>query len=165
MLLRIFCLLSLLPLAACSGSPTENRAKPGGVLAALANPDRVELIALHPYPHQIKEDEQMDRMHGYGVLGRAVMSDDASANTLLAGIEIGIIEASDGLTVDCFNPRHGLRATVGQTLWELVICYECRSMQVYRDGEHVDGHTTVERTGIEVTAVFEAAGLTIHTNE
>lgn len=164
MLLRLFGLLVTLSLAACSGSPTEKGTQPDGVLAALANPDRVELVALHPYPHEIEEEERMDRMHGYGVLGRAVMSDAASANALLAEIERGI-EASGGTVADCFNPRHGLRVTVGETLWELVICYECLSMQVYRDGEHVDGHTTVERTGIEVTAVFETAGLTIHTND
>lgn len=164
MLLRLFCLLALLPLAACSGSPTESGEKPDGVLAVLANPDRVELIALHPYPHQIEGDQEMERLHDYGVLGRNALADSASANEVLALIEQGI-EASNGMVAACFNPRHGLTVTTADAVWDIVICYECLSMQVYRDGERVDGHLTAESVEPQVTAIYQAAGLTIHQDD
>lgn len=164
MLMRLPGIWLALSLAACSGSQTESGVQPDGVLAALANPDRVELVALHPYPHQIEGEEEMERLHGYGVLGRAALDDSAQGNEVLALIEQGI-EASNGMVAACFNPRHGLTVTQGEEVWDLVICFECLSMQVYLDGERNGGHLTVERYEPQVTAIFETAGLTIHADD
>ena len=164
MLPRRSSLLIALLLAACSGSQTESGVQPDGILASLADADHVELVALHPYPHEIEGEQEIERLHGYGVLGRAALNDLAQGNQVLALIEQGI-EASNGMVAACFNPRHGLTVTQGDEVWDLVICFECLSMQVYLDGERNGGHLTVERYEPQVTAIFEAAGLTIHADD
>lgn len=165
MLPRLFCLLIALPIAACSGSPTQSRAQPEGVLKVFANAQQVTLVSLHPYPYELDSDTSLERLHGYGVLGRHELGDTLSANKVLALVEQGI-EASRGMAVDCFNPRHGLTVTTADdAVWDIVICYECRSVQFYRDGEHDGGHRTARTVEPQVTAIFEAVGLSIHSDE
>ena len=161
MLSRLLCLLIALPVAACSGSPTESGAQPDGVLKAFADAQQVTLVALHPYPHELEGDASLERLNGYGVLGRSELRDAATANQVLALVEQGI-EASQGMVAACFNPRHGLTVTTSDAVWDIVICYECLSMQLYRDGERDGGHLTAESVEPQVTAIFEAAGLSIH---
>ncbi len=165
MQLRAIFIALTLNLGACSGSQTETGERPDGVLAALADADQVEILALHPYPYQMEKDGQdLEEFHGYGVLGQAPLRDQASRNELIATIERGI-EASNGMDAACFNPRHGLSVTVNGSTWDLLICYECLSMQVYRDGEEQNGHLTAELVEPEVSAVYRAAGLVIHVDE
>ena len=155
----------LLLLGSCSGSPNQGGERPDGVLAALADPERVELLALHPYPYQLEGGEDgLELFHEYGVLGRAELEDGVGGNELLALIEQGI-EESNGMVAACFNPRHGLRVAADGSTWELLICYECLSMQVYRDGERVEGHRTAESVEPQVSATYRAAGLEIHRND
>jgi hypothetical protein len=111
-----------------------------------------------------KDGQDLEEFHGYGVLGQAPLRDQASRNELIATIERGI-EASSGMVAACFNPRHGLSVTVNGSTWDLLICYECLSMQVYRDGEEQNGHLTAELVEPEVSAVYRAAGLVIHVDE
>lgn len=165
MWLRAVLVAWVLGLGACSGSQTEGGERPSGVLAALADADSVEVLALHPYPYQLEKDGgDLEQFHGYGILGRASLGNQASGNELVALIERGI-EASNGMVAACFNPRHGLSVTVGGVDWDLLICYECLSMQVYRDGKKQDGHLTAELVEPKVSAIYRAAGLVIHHND
>lgn len=165
MWLRAFLVLVLLVISACSGAPNEDGVRPDGVLAKFADADGVELLALHPYPYQLDRDgDEMERFHGYGVLGRADLVGKATANELVDLIERGI-EGSNGMVAACFNPRHGLRVTVDGSDWDFLICYECLSMKVYRDGDGQGGHLTVQSVEPKVTAVFAAAGLQIHRDD
>ncbi|MAW61564.1 MAG: hypothetical protein CMJ94_12105 [Planctomycetes bacterium] len=160
MVVRLLALVLALFGSACSGSPSSSTAQADGVLAALAQPESVELVALHPYPHEIEEQDG-PRFHGYGILGQTELTDPEKAEALIALIEEGI-EASDGRVAACFNPRHGLTVTTADAVWDFVICYECLSMQVYRDGERDEGHRTAESVEPQVTAIFLAAGLSMH---
>ncbi|MEM7307867.1 MAG: hypothetical protein AAF682_14405 [Planctomycetota bacterium] len=153
-------LAATLLIGACSRS-LATEVRPDGVLAALADPQAVELVALHPYPYQLEEADERPRFHGYGVLGRAPLDDGGDRNRVLALVERGI-EASNGMVAACFSPRHGLRVEADGSRWDLVVCFECLSMKVYRDGEQVDGHLTSEVVEPQVTALFEASGLAIH---
>ena len=154
-------LAATLLLGACS-SPITTGARPDGVLAELADPDAVELLALHPYPHALGDDDaDLPRFHGYGVLGRAPLADDEQENRVLALVERGI-ETSDGMVAACFDPRHGLRVTAGGATWDFVICYACLSMNVFRDDVQLEGHLTSDAVEPQMTALFESAGLTIH---
>jgi hypothetical protein len=40
---------------------------------------------------------------------------------------------------NCFSPRHGLRVTWHDHIYDFVICYECKSMLIYVDGRSVAG--------------------------
>lgn len=157
--------LGLIVLGSCSGSTTEGGERPDGVLAALVDAVRVEILALHPYPYQLEEDgEELEQFHGYGILGRVSLGSQADGNELIALIERGI-EASNGMVAACFNPRHGLQLTVDGAIWDILICYECLSMQVYRNGKKQNGYRTAELIEPRASAIYRAAGLVIHGND
>ena len=66
---------------------------------------------------------------------------------LVAALKKGV-EENDGTVANCFNPRHGIRATHEGNTVELVICFECLSMQAYLGAERSGALTTAspERT-------------------
>jgi hypothetical protein len=72
------------------------------------------------------------------------------------------IETSDGRVAMCFLPRHGVVLRRGEERLDLVICYECLQLRMYREGAGESGgvRTSDEVEG-EVSAVFRAHGLTL----
>lgn len=164
--------------AGCSTNPDEVASpRPDGLFASLADAEAGEIFALHPYPWQL-EQEQREReeaeaptsedanedLHGYRILGRAQLASASDRNHLLALIEKGI-EDSDGTVAACFNPRHGIRIVKGGVVTELVICFECLSLHVYKGGVQSGSETTSIRYSRAVTALFERHGLELHRDE
>ena len=128
----------------------------------LTEAETFTIYALHPYPHQTEDEEWADRprLDDYVILGEAEV-DRAAALATMRAVYQGIRD-SDGTVAACFNPRHGIRATLGDRTVDLVICYECLSMQAHRDGEHAQNLRTTEAPGNTLTAIWREAGLTIH---
>lgn len=165
-------LLPGLLLAACCApaSPppdsVADRAAPGRMEAAvhaiLAAADGATLYALHPYPHETEGAEWADRarLDDYVILGEAAV-DAATAQQVLGHVYDGI-EASDGRVAACFNPRHGIRVHGADGTVDLVICYECLSMEIHRDGEFVQNLLTSEAPEKALAPLWAAAGLTLH---
>lgn len=154
----------VLALAACTTS--EDRRLPGEADAWLAGATRIEIFALDPMHEALygTDSPESESLHGYRILGRAVLEDPAKCAELGGLIRRGIRE-SDGRVAACFNPRHGLRIERDSRELELVICFECLSMHAYGEalgtpGDNASALTSdsVER---EVSRIFESAGLTI----
>lgn len=123
--------------------------------------------ALFPYEHEYMEGgehadeaDTVARFHGQPVLGTARVDDLATRDLILQLVERGI-EASDGTVAACFDPRHGISVAIDGATIDFLICYECLSMEVYRNGERADGHLTVEAVEPELTRLFEDHGLVI----
>jgi hypothetical protein len=91
----------------------------------------LEFYSLDPAPQKEKPAEEF---HGWNVLGKTVIKNRATRAKLLEALREGIAD-NTGISAACFNPRHGIRARAeGKTL-DLVICFECLSIQVYLDGK------------------------------
>lgn len=61
----------------------------------------------------------------------------------------------------CFDPRHGVRAVHGGHTVDLVICFECLSLKVYRDAAWVHNGDLANRQEPAVSALYEDQGLRI----
>jgi hypothetical protein len=149
----------VLALVGCTSS-----APPDPLLDGLAGAQRLELLALHPYPHERTEPlTPAADFHGYEILGRADATDAAERDALLALVRRGIA-ASDGSVAACFNPRHGLSFTKDGHVTDLVICFECLSLTIYVDGARADSRLTAATFAADVTAHFAAHGLVLHSD-
>ena len=129
---------------------------------ALAAAQGARLYALHPYLHETSGPAWADaeRLHDSVVLGSAeVAADDAAA--VLAAVFDGI-RASDGTVAACFNPRHGIHIADAEGDVDLVICFECLSLSVYRGGEFVQSLTTTRAPEARLARYWRAAGLSLH---
>lgn len=120
----------------------------------------LELIALDPTWPTPEQKADPARFHGYGVLGRAAMSDPAGRVELLDLIAQACRE-NDGIVAGCFDPRHGIRATVEGRTVDLVICFSCLQVLVFADGERIGSGDLASTQEPSVSSIFVAAGLTI----
>ena len=93
---------------------------------------RFELLSLDP---GLLTDKQRRRLrtklfHGYRVLGRVKIQKGPQRDRLLRTLHQAIAN-SQGNFVNCFDPRHAIRASVGAQTVDLVICFECSMIEVY----------------------------------
>jgi hypothetical protein len=66
------------------------------------------------------------------VLGTVVVKDPQVRKQILRSLYDGIAE-TDGNGSRCFDPRHGIRASVDGKAVDLVICFECNWVYVFFD--------------------------------
>lgn len=126
-------LLAALAAAPALALPPETR-------KLLDSADSVELLSLDPKP--FPPDAKNRGFHGYKELGRVKLAKKAGREAVLKALYRGI-DDSKGLVAGCFNPRHGIRAVSGDKTVDLVICYECLSMQVFVNGKRAPAALTV----------------------
>ena len=154
--------IATLALLGCGSAP-ENRL-PAEARVMLERATRIEILALDPVPAQMRSPPPAETWHDFGVLGRATLSDAAECAELAQLILRGIRE-SDGTVAACFDPRHGLRVEEQGKVLELLICYECLSMQVFEGSIAPGGKPAWLLTSSTpepgVTRIYERAGLRI----
>src|SRR5262249_56401493 len=71
-----------------------------------------------------------DGFHGWKVLGSTTVKDAETVKKLAAAFKKGV-EENNGIVAACFNPRHGIRLTHDGKTVDLVICFECFSVQEF----------------------------------
>lgn len=112
---------------------------PTEVAQALAAPEQTTLYSLSPGlcikdGQQCPEDKNKE-LHRYPILGKILLN---SEQTKIATQEfqkaISNWDPSKGLAM-CFNPRHGLRLVSNKHTYDLVLCYECQQIQIFKDDE------------------------------
>jgi hypothetical protein len=116
---------------ACLVSPAFDNEIPKGAREAFEKTAEFDLYSLDPSQGRKKDGD--GNFHGWKVLGKTTLK-GADAKTVRDAVEKGRRE-SNGLVAGCFNPRHGIRFTVDQKTYDIVLCYECLSADVY-GGDH-----------------------------
>ena len=103
---------------------------PDAIATVLARADRFELFSLEP-----SDGPTHERGHfwGWRVLGSVVVT-TAERDELVPALERGIA-ANGGWVAGCCIPRHGIRASCGESSVDLVVCFECSSVSLYKDGK------------------------------
>jgi hypothetical protein len=106
--------------------------------AILEEAPRITLYSLDPVAGPLFSFRRNAKptFHGYRILGSLEISGDAKTD-LLGKLYTAIAE--DGPPARCFNPRHGVRAAIGNRYVELVICFECRQIESYVNGRKGGG--------------------------
>ena len=159
--------LGVLIVAGCStqeSSPVElpeiGEELPAATREVLENADRFEILALHPEPRSAGELTDEQKLGNYEILGQAELTARDDQREVLSLVYQGIRD-SRGMVAACFNPRHGVRATRGDDVVEMVICYECLSMQV---AHNLEIHNVLTARAVEkkITTLWGARGLRIH---
>jgi len=120
-----------------------------------------ELLSLYPYAIQDSERASLgdqEEFHYFRVLGKTKITDRAERQQLLAALYESIEDASSFYS--CFNPRHGIRATLGGETVDLVICFECLQMEVHSQRDKSTRIT--EAPAEKFTAALKKAGVTVH---
>lgn len=134
---------------------------PDAVEKLLDRADGFELYSLDPDRQRDKDGkavEPKDGFHGYRVLGKAEVKAGADRKKLTDALRLGV-EDNFGMIGACFIPRHGVRLTADKKTVDLVICFQCLSVQVYIDGKNADGFLVTDDPQAAFDAVLKAAGV------
>ena len=129
---------------------------PASVHELLLQAEQLEIYALDPMHRNMSgaEDDAAPHFHEYRVLDSATLPTRAEAREVL-GLIYDSVRRSNGMVAACFNPRHGIRATVGGDVVDFVICFECLSMHVH-EGETQHGVLVSDALEPEVSAIWKS---------
>lgn len=119
----------LLCVAGCSGR-SDNRL-PREVSRALKAQTTAVLYSLEP----AERGEKEGFLHGFQILGETRLTGGALSSAVKE-FERAVADWG-GAMAACFEPRHALRVVDGTHTYDLVLCYECDQLYVYRDGKHL----------------------------
>jgi len=116
----------------------KQNALPPEVKKILDTADRFILLSLDPklMTEQKPDKPSNELFHNYRVRRKIEIRTRNGRDELLRALYKGIAD-SDGSFAMCFNPRHGIRASMGDETVDVVICFECSSIQIHgkTDGE------------------------------
>jgi hypothetical protein len=107
-------LLVYLSAAGCSGNPSSKTAK-----EILEGADRIELYSLDP------EGDDRNEFHGWPVLGKAEIQNARTRKRVVDSFCKSLADAKELPAKNCFEPRHGIRATLNRETVDIVICFRC----------------------------------------
>jgi hypothetical protein len=126
--LRVFFSLAIACLVAGAARGQDNKL-PDVAKNILEKAGQLVLLSIDP---RTEKEAPKDGFHGYKVLGRTTLKNDAQKKVVAAlpkGMEGRIDPAK------CFDPRHGISATHEGNSVELVICFECSQLYVHVTSE------------------------------
>ena len=108
---------------------------PAEAKKGLAKAETIELFLLDPRRKPTDKDaaKQKDRFCGWGVQSSVKVTDKGKRKELVASIEKAVADSRATEQRMCFYPHHGLRAVGGGKTVEMIICFQCRRIQVYVD--------------------------------
>ena len=95
----------------------------------------MEVLRLHAGPDGPVPEGVTERLHGYPVLARIKVT--ATDQAEIARQLPLAIPAGEVMLFHCFFPRHAVRAMVEGRPLDLVICFECSMVYVFRKDEEV----------------------------
>jgi hypothetical protein len=130
----------------------------------LDNADRYELLSLDPSmrvtldPQQSTGPDPQHEFYNHDILGRVTITDSSIRKQLNDALRQGIYDANNTVG-SCFNPRHGIRITHHGKTTDLIICFECRQVEVFEEGRELHGYTTTSSPQSTFDAVLVAANV------
>lgn len=131
--------LAALLCLALGTTTTSGNDLPKTVREAFEKAGEFELYSLDPDRGE-GDQKGPDAFHGWAVLGKTTVKGDRVA-VVRDAVEKGRKE-SDGSVAGCFLPRHGLRFTHEKKTYDLVLCFECLSVQVFEGDTALRGFLT-----------------------
>jgi hypothetical protein len=133
----------------CSSSPQDE-------VRRLEMASSFELYSLEPLADPDTHEPDYDpngpgeRLQGWRILGKTVVRDELTRRKLIDALKEGMERGGPGFK--CFDPRHAIRRTADGQSVDLLICFECGNVALFRGDRRVGGYPTVARS---VQRVFD----------
>jgi len=120
----------LTPGSARASEKTQN-ALPKEIDEALRTPEKVTLYSLEP----VKPGAGDEALYGFKVLGHTDLNNAQAAEAINAFRSA--VADWGGAVAMCFNARHALRVRANKHTYDLLLCYECQQLDIFRDGKSI----------------------------
>jgi hypothetical protein len=154
------CLVLGLLIVAVGAAPKRKNELPAAARAVLAKGSHFELLSLDPDERNAKGAKE--KFHDWKVLGKTVVKSKAARRRILAAVLKGVAD-HPRYAAKCFNPRHGIRATLDGRTVDLVICFECYQIEMFEGNEELGDALTNRKPQPVLDKVLKAAGVPLAT--
>lgn len=134
---------------------------PAGAMAALQGAEEYELLSLDP--SRVRE-LPADHFHGWRVLGRTTVKDQATRKKLNDALRAGAKENSN-MVAACFNPRHGIHVVHKGKVYDVVICFECLQAKVFEADQSGGSFLVSSSPQAVFDGALQAAGVALPEKE
>jgi len=143
---------------------------PAGLKGILNDADEFILFSLDPTPDFEHKSKNTFKRHP--VIGQTKIEASSTRRQLTEELD-NAIRAGNGLSVsngvvflsgafaDCFNPRHGIRATKSREMVELLICFECEQVRINSSKEAERVLKLTKKPSRTFNAVLTSAGVAL----
>jgi hypothetical protein len=91
------------------------------------------IYSLEPWPQRGRKAKA--RLYAYEVLGQSALSESQKATAV--GAFDAAVAGWDGLMAACFDPRVAIRTQSDGQTYDVLLCYECHQIEVFREGKRV----------------------------
>lgn len=142
---------------------------PKGTHQILEQSPHLTLLSIDPAPDDYDSEftgKPIPSFHGHMIFGQTVISDPAEKAALLASFYDGFVTPPDPrgnnkqIGIGCFNPRHGIRATLNGKTVDLLICFGCMQVETYVNDHQLARHSHINEAPSEkFNAILMAAGV------
>lgn len=104
------------------------RAVPEAAWRCLRQSQQMTLYSIHPREAPT-ELVGAQLFHGYRIVGQVSVATASDQQHVTHAIKHAVLSHMDEAA--CFNPRHAVHVTDGQSEYDFVICYECGAMALF----------------------------------
>jgi len=140
---------------------------PTHVLSLINRAETIHVFSLDPYTRDNMEDRSLfnehensaTKFHGYTIYGSQKYTEESSKKHFRQAI----IDSTPSIRIDpaaCFWPRHGVRFTAGSETLDLVICFQCHSMNIYSPSGD-DSHLVTSGGKAVLNRMLKAEGIKV----
>jgi TPR repeat protein len=134
---------------------------PNEVVEGLASSSSITLYSLQPWGGP--DIPQWD-FHGHHVLGRLDLSRD-QAKKAIAALNAALSAGDANIMSMCLiDPRHALTFKVGGDAYDILICYKCGQLEVYKDDHYLPFHGMIGGTAGVLNGLLKSAAIPLADN-
>ncbi len=116
------------------------------------------LYSLEPALAGKSSRKDVEKFRHWSVLGKTSSLDQRERRDLEEALTRGNQE-NQGEVAACFNPRHGIHLQRAKESVDLVICFECAQVEVFKDGKKVSNFLTTASPAVVFNRILRAKGI------
>ena len=93
----------------------------------------IKLYSLEPGVYGDADVPDAKTFHGHKILGETRIEDTTTRKRIYSAFRRGVND-HDGSVAACFTPHHGLQLQTGKSFLDMVICFKCAQVKVWKNG-------------------------------
>ena len=99
--------------------------------ASLAQAERIIVYSLAP--EMFSQNPSCKNLRGYPITREVEVVDQPAIGEVYSSLRAGAAEGTLGQR--CFDPHHAVRAFLGDSTFDLIICFSCTNMLVFQESD------------------------------
>jgi len=139
----------------------NTRALPEEIVKAVSAAKSISLYSIQPWGGP---DLDEWNLHGHHILGHVELQ-QTKAQTAIAALYKAVSEGSAALPMCLVTPRHAIRVVSGDVTYDILICYQCGQLDLFKNDERLPFMGSIGRNSAILNSLLKSAGIPLADNQ